>query len=140
MGSFLLAAGLFFITLYGCYRVGQEAKTPGKPVLYVMLGEQEEQAEGLIRYLITMMRFKAVRSPLVLLVEDNGDLTPGIALLLSVKEGFAVIVEDKYSSPNRSKEKNALCWLDLRRPGNLHFKLHLIRTFIMGVRGFAEQN
>jgi hypothetical protein len=134
LGLIILALANLVIILYGINRVIKELRANQFHVLFILINENDNQLEDLLRFVIRQIRKKAISRRLVLLYEISGYQTEAIAERLARDLSFIVREINKYQRDRSIDGYLDYNVLDLRGKDNRKEKRQLIESFIKGHR------
>jgi hypothetical protein len=134
LGLIILALANFTIILYGILRISKELKDNNSGVIFIIIDENDDYLEDLLKFLLRQIRKQVVGKSIVILYEISGCQTETILEKLARDLSFIVREINQY----QIERANFCCLyynvLDLRERDNRQEKRLLIEGFLQGCK------
>jgi hypothetical protein len=134
LGLIILALANFTIILYGILRISKELRDNKRGVLFIVIDEDDDYLEDLLKFLLRQIRKQVVGKSIVILYEISGCQTETILEKLARDLSFIVREINQY----QIERANFCCLyynvLDLRKSDNRQEKRRLIEDFLQGCK------
>ncbi|MDX9870865.1 MAG: hypothetical protein RBT41_00420 [Clostridia bacterium] len=126
MALLMLAAINLGLIIYGIRRILEERRGSGLPAFFILLAEEDDYLEGMLRFLVGQMKQEEIANPLIVTYELSGYQSKAIADRCARDLSFIAWEIQK----GENAEPSGPNLLDLRERGTRQEKLCLIKLFL----------
>lgn len=131
MGVQIILLVIFYIFIYGIFRLLQERYYKENIILYIAVKNQEEVVEGLLRYIFYKLKKEALPFKVEVIIEHSEDRTYDIVIRLAGKMSFIVREINNFDELCRSfaeETERRICIWDIRKFKDINEIDELINT------------